>query len=87
MFGAYGIAVDPRHLCLLADFMTQQVGWAQCATLLCAPHYCVCALHYCVLARSGLEPCSMLRGGGVGKVLHVHKGISVTHYWSAALPA
>ena len=26
VFGAYGIAVDPRHLCLLADFMTQQVS-------------------------------------------------------------
>lgn len=26
VFGAYGIGVDPRHLCLIADFMTHQVG-------------------------------------------------------------
>lgn len=27
VFGAYGIAVDPRHLGLIADFMTHQVNW------------------------------------------------------------
>ena len=26
VFGAYGIGVDPRHLGLIADFMTHQVG-------------------------------------------------------------
>ena len=25
VFNAYGIGVDPRHLCLIADFMTHQV--------------------------------------------------------------
>ncbi|KAF5840615.1 hypothetical protein DUNSADRAFT_16130, partial [Dunaliella salina] len=30
VFGAYGIAVDPRHLCLLADFMTQQGSYRAC---------------------------------------------------------
>ena len=27
VFSAYGIGVDPRHLGLIADFMTHQVGW------------------------------------------------------------
>jgi DNA-directed RNA polymerase I subunit RPA1 len=26
VFNAYGIGVDPRHLCLIADFMTHLVG-------------------------------------------------------------
>ena len=26
VFGAYGIAVDPRHLGLIADYMMHQVG-------------------------------------------------------------
>lgn len=27
VFGAYGIGVDPRHLSLIADFMTHLVSW------------------------------------------------------------
>mmetsp|Transcript_21950 Transcript_21950/g.65647 ORF Transcript_21950/g.65647 Transcript_21950/m.65647 type:complete len:166 (-) Transcript_21950:607-1104(-) len=30
VFNAYGIGVDPRHLCLIADFMTQQGGYRAC---------------------------------------------------------
>ena len=30
VFGAYGIAVDPRHLCLIADFMTHQASSSAC---------------------------------------------------------
>lgn len=30
VFGAYGIAVDPRHLGLIADFMTHQGGYRAC---------------------------------------------------------
>ncbi len=31
VFAAYGIGVDPRHLGLVADLMTHQVGAAECA--------------------------------------------------------
>lgn len=30
VFGAYGIGVDPRHLGLIADFMTHQGGYKAC---------------------------------------------------------
>ena len=30
VFNAYGIGVDPRHLCLIADFMTHQGGYRAC---------------------------------------------------------
>jgi DNA-directed RNA polymerase I subunit RPA1 len=30
VFGAYGIGVDPRHLSLIADFMTHQGGYRPC---------------------------------------------------------
>ncbi|GAX74019.1 hypothetical protein CEUSTIGMA_g1469.t1 [Chlamydomonas eustigma] len=30
VFNAYGIGVDPRHLCLLSDFMTHQGGYRAC---------------------------------------------------------
>lgn len=33
VFGAYGIAVDPRHLGLIADFMTHQGGYRACNRL------------------------------------------------------
>ena len=35
VFGAYGIGVDPRHLGLIADFMTHQVR-GSCMSLTCA---------------------------------------------------
>ena len=31
MFGAYGIAVDPRHLSLIADAMTHGGGYRPCS--------------------------------------------------------
>lgn len=33
VFGAYGIAVDARHLSLIADFMTHQGGYRACSRL------------------------------------------------------
>ena len=33
VFGAYGIGVDPRHLGLIADFMTHQVGGCEVAAI------------------------------------------------------
>ncbi len=33
VFGAYGIGVDPRHLGLIADFMTHQGGYRACNRL------------------------------------------------------
>ena len=30
VFNAYGIGVDTRHLCLIADFMTHQGGYRAC---------------------------------------------------------
>ncbi len=39
VFGAYGIAVDPRHISLIADHMTQQARTclqSTCLSWLCA---------------------------------------------------
>jgi len=33
VFGAYGIGVDPRHLSLIADFMTQLGGYRACSRI------------------------------------------------------
>lgn len=33
VFGAYGIGVDPRHLSLIADFMTHLGGYRACNRL------------------------------------------------------
>ena len=35
VFGAYGIGVDPRHLGLIADFMTHMVKTAHLANIAC----------------------------------------------------
>ena len=41
VFGAYGIAVDPRHLGLIADFMTHQVTALGCASMVMrGPNWC-----------------------------------------------
>ena len=41
VFGAYGIAVDPRHLGLIADFMTHQVTiLGHASAILREPKWC-----------------------------------------------
>jgi hypothetical protein len=41
VFGAYGIGVDPRHLGLIADFMTHTGGY-RCAWLVCGSRAAAC---------------------------------------------
>ena len=45
VFGAYGIAVDPRHLGLIADYMMHQVGHARYGALLCTRVRSACSAH------------------------------------------
>ncbi len=58
VFGAYGIGVDPRHLGLIADFMTHQVlvraGDVQSAAM----HMCTCAC--CALSQGGYRACNRI---------------------------
>ena len=58
VFGAYGIGVDPRHLGLIADFMTHTV---------CASDACLSAIPSCCLARC----CSRPDADTHGPALHV----------------
>ena len=42
VFGAYGIGVDPRHLGLIADFMTHMVNPSGCMlSINCSVHMCL----------------------------------------------
>lgn len=60
VFGAYGIGVDPRHLGLIADFMTHMVGLAGCVgsqlvrhTELWGRMVCGCRMSYPVWPQEG----------------------------------
>ena len=70
VFGAYGIGVDPRHLGLIADFMTHMVGTAHLAEhCLCELAHVKCTLQADTVFHQECLTCASVNGSS---------------YWSAA---
>ncbi len=55
VFGAYGIGVDPRHLSLISDHMTHQVGTTYCRR----PWPCYQSANFQRVPKGAQIPCVM----------------------------